>query len=196
MTLPHSGTRWSRFIFIRAADRVPHTAGRVDLVPRGPAHLARACGREHQQLERQLVDRLLARRPHRRHCGGGLTVRQRPHVRDDVALRAEYRPDPVGRVVAAEVHRNGPLQHGMEALPDGLGDDRLGVPDGREDRQHVGARDLPRRAGCRCAGRRSVEGCCATPDLLGVLPAALLLLDDAAGGVGKRGNALDTPLVG
>ena len=34
------------------------------------------------------------------------------------------------------------------------------------------------------------------PDLLGVLPAALLLLDDAAGGFGKRGNALDTPLVG
>ena len=62
--------------------------------------------------------------------------------------------------------------------------------------QHVGARDLRDRPGADAREGVPHKAVPPGPDLLGVLPAALLLLDDAAGGFGKRGNALDTPLVG
>ena len=63
---------------------------------------------------------------------GDLTVRQRPHVRHDVALRAKDWAHAVTRVVIAQIHRNGPLQHGVDPLPDVPGDGGLSVPDGRE----------------------------------------------------------------
>ena len=42
--------------------------------------------------------------------------------------RAPAQRHPVGWVVVAQAHRDGPLQHGVDPLLDGLGDDRLGVP--------------------------------------------------------------------
>ena len=78
----------------RGRDR-PHVVRRVDLVLRRQPDLSRPRGDEHQELERQLDGRQVARPPHRRRRRGDLPVRQRLPVHD-VALRAEDRPDPVG----------------------------------------------------------------------------------------------------
>ena len=76
------------------------------------------------------------------------------------------------------------------------GDDRLGVPDGREDRQHVGARDLRDRPGADAREGVALKAVPPGPDLLGILPAALLLLDHGGGGLGESGYALKAALVG
>ena len=64
------------------------------------------------------------------------------------------------------------------------------VPDGREDRQHVGAGD--RGDGHPADAREGVplKAVPPRPDLLGVLPAGPLLLDHSGGRVGKDGHAL------
>ena len=119
MAWPHSGTRWSRFIFIRAAERV-HTWSVVSI----SSHAAKRTSPERAAVSTKNSNANLSAgfsRDARTVATAAATSRcgSAPHVLDDVALRAEHRPDPVGRVVAAQVHRNGPLQHGVETLPDG-----------------------------------------------------------------------------
>ena len=111
-------------------------------------------------------------------------------MRHQRLLRAEDRPDPVAGVVAAVLHRHGPLQHRPEALahaPRGL---RLVVPEGGEDRQHVGARHVGNQA-CADAGEgvafQARQPAFRVP---AALPAGPLLVQHAAGGVGERRRLL------
>ena len=144
----------------------PHAAGRVDLVPRRQPDLAVARRRQHQKLERELHDRRRRRGADGRHSRGDLAVRQRLHVLHDLALGAQHPADPVTRVVAAELHGHGPLQHRGDPLPDHLGGRRLRVPDGgargpEQDRggQHAAVRPRTnRRANGRPTGRHSGGG--------------------------------------
>ena len=193
---PHSGTRCSRFAFIRVAGTVHNPCGRVHLVPGRQTYLRRPRRREHQQLERQFDGRRRRGCPHRLNGRGHIPVGQRPPVRHDVALGTENRQDAVARIVRPKLHGHGPFQDGPDSLAHGPGRLRLHVPYGREDLQHVRAVDLRYRP--LPDAREGVALKAAAPVLRvpPAAPAALLLLDDAAGGFGKRGNALDTPLVG
>ena len=103
----------------------PHTLSRIDLLPRGPAHLVPPRRRQHQELEGQLQDPGRIRSPYRLNGRCHLAMRQRPEVLHNVFLRAEHPPDPVAGVVGPEVHRHGPFQHPMHALADGSGRGRL-----------------------------------------------------------------------
>ena len=69
-------------------------------------------------------------------------MRQRPHVLHDVTLGTQDRVDPVTGVVDPELHRHRPLQHARMRCRKPPGGVRLRVPDGSEDLQHIGARDL------------------------------------------------------
>ncbi len=114
----------------------------------------------------------------------------------DVALGTEHRPDPVGWVVVAQVHRDGPLQHGVDPLLDGLGDDRLGVPDGGEDREHGGAGHLRDRPPADARERVAFQAASPRLRLLRGLPASPLLVDHRGRGLGEGGQPLDAALVG
>ena len=70
---------------------------------------------------------------------------QGPHVLHDVMLGSQDQADPVARVVDPKLHRHRPLQHRSDALPHPPSRLRLHVPDGSEDLQFVGARDLQDR---------------------------------------------------
>ena len=97
----------------------------------------------------------------------------------------------VARIVRSPLHRHGPLQYRPQALTHGPRRLRLDVPDRREDLQHVRAVDLGHRPLADARERVPLQA----PQLLAA-PAAALLLDDAPGGFGVRGNALRAPLVG
>ena len=64
---------------------------------------------------------------------------QRPHVLHDVMLDAEYRQEPIARVVNPVLHRHGPFQHRADAHVDAPGHGRLRVLGGRENLLHIGA---------------------------------------------------------
>ena len=87
------------------------------------------------------------------------------------SLSGRAATDSVARVVAAQFHGDGPLQHGGNLLPDRLGGRRLRVPDGGQDRQHVSAGDLGH--GPRADAREGVAGQAVppVPGFAGVPPA-------------------------
>ena len=70
----------------------PHVVRRVDLGPLRPAHLAGPRAGQHEELERQLDDRSRTRGPHRLDRRRHVAMGQRPHVLDDILLRAEDGP--------------------------------------------------------------------------------------------------------
>ena len=86
------------------------------LGPQRPAHLARAPGRQHEELERQLEGRQRARRVHRRDRRRDLGVGRRLEVANGQVVRAKHRPEPVARVIGAMLRRDGSLEHGADAL--------------------------------------------------------------------------------
>ena len=157
---PHSGNRCSRFAFHPCGAGRPHRDGRVDLVPRRQPDRAGPRRCQHQELGRELDGRLRrARRPHRLDGRGNVLVGQRQPVRHDVVLRTQDRQDPIAGVVAAQVHRYGPLQHRADALTHGAGRLRLRVPDRREDLQHVGRVDLGDWPGADAGEGVTLPGC-------------------------------------
>ena len=113
-----------------------------------------------------------------------------PHL---AQLPAEDRPDAVAGIVGAVVHRNRPIHHGADALAHAPGRMRLHVPDGREDLQHVGARDLrdrtpsDAREGIALKTAQPCSGVCR------VAPSCPLLLDDKRSGDGEGGHGLGAP---
>ena len=133
---------------------------------------------------------------HRRDRRRGLGVGQRPEVANGQIVRAEHRPEPVARVIRTMLQRDGPLQHGADALaqpPRGL---RLAVPDGLEDLQHVGGRHLG-DGPLADAGEDIVLE--APPPVAGVprvAPALPQLVPDAFGGGGEQRYALGAAAVG
>ena len=77
----------------------PYVALRVDLGPLRPADLTGSRRREHEELECELHHE---RSTQRLHCADGrrhVAMGQRPHVLDQILLRAQNRPDAVARVV-------------------------------------------------------------------------------------------------
>ena len=119
----HSGTRCPRFAFMRVRWYGPHTVGRVDLRPLGPANLAPPRRRQQEELESQLDDRSPARSPDGLNGRRHVAMRQRPHVLHGRPLRSEDRPEAVAWVVRPQLHRHGPFQHRSDALahpPGGL----------------------------------------------------------------------------
>ena len=187
---PQSGTRCSRFAFIRAA-KIVHTAPAVSI----SSHLASWTSpeprrREHQELERQLDGRLRRIRvPHRPDGCGHVLVRQRQPVRHDVALRTKHRQHPVAGIVVSQVHCDRPLQHRPDALAYGAGRLRLHRSDRREDLQHVGRVDLGDGPAADPGEGVPFE---APPPVLRVplaVPAAALLFEHALSGLGEGRNA-------
>ena len=85
----------------------PCTLVLINLCPERPSDLARACRRQHEELEGQLHDRPRPRRPHRLDRRRHLAVRQRPHVPRDLGLRTKHRTDPVAWV-AGQLAPEGP----------------------------------------------------------------------------------------
>ena len=81
------------------------------------------------------------------------------------------------------------LTHGPRRL-------RLDVPDGREDLQHVRTVDLRDRPLADARERVPLEAPQPVVRVVLAAPAAALLLDDALGRFGERGNALDASPVG
>ena len=76
----------------------------------------------------------------------GLLLEGMEHVDRLVKLRREHGPEPVAGVISPELHGDGSLQHGTDALAHEPGGLRLPMPDGREDFQHVDAGHLGNRA--------------------------------------------------
>ena len=114
---------------------------------------------------------------------------------DSVLLGAKDRADPVAGVVDPELHRHGPFQDRAQTLAHPPGGLRLPVPDGREDLEHVGARDL--RDG-HLADAREGEPPQARHPLAGVspiAPAGPLLFQHTRGGFGKGRYALGAALL-
>ncbi len=171
----------------------PHAVGRVHLGPQRPAHLTRAPGREHQELERQLEGGQRPRAVHRRR---DLGVGQRPEVADGQIVRAEHRPEPVTRVIGAMFQRHGALQHGADALaqpPRGL---RLAVPDGFEDFQHIVGRHLGDRPLADAGENIVLEAAPPVAGVARVAPALAQLVPDPLGGRGEQRYALGAAAVG
>ena len=168
----------------------------VDVGPLGPPHLAppRCC--QHQELERQLDGQRYRRCPRRPDGRRHLAMGQGPHVLHDVMLWTQDWANPVARVVDPKLHRYGPFQHRMEALAQLPGGGRLLVPDGSEDPQHVGARDLRHRHLPDPREGIPLEG----PDPVAAVrptsPPGPLLLDHTSSGFGERGYATGAPLLG
>ena len=123
-------------------------------------------------------------------------MRQGPHVLHGVMLGTQDRADPVARVVDPELHRHRPLQHRMDALPQPPGGVRLRVPDGSEDLQHVGARDLRDRHLPDAREGVPLEGQDPLAALRPTSPAGLLLFHNTRGGFGEAWHALRTTLLG
>ena len=117
---------------------------------------------------------------------------QGPHVLHNVMLWTQDRADPVGRVVDPQLHRHGPFQHRANALTEPSGRLRLRVPDGSEDLQHIGARDLRHRHLPDTWEGVPLEG---QDPLAAVRPtslAGLLLFHHMCGGFGEAWHALRT----
>ena len=84
MARRHSGTRCSRFAFIRAAGTV-HTWSVVSIsAHRAPRTSPHRCGSQHEELERQLDRLRRVRGPDGRDRRRHVPVRQRSHVPDDL----------------------------------------------------------------------------------------------------------------
>ena len=123
-------------------------------------------------------------------------MRQRPHVLHDVTLGTQDRVDPVTGVVDPELHRHRPLQYRADALPQPPGGVRLRVPDGSEDLQHVGARDLRDRHLPNAREGVPLEGQDPVAAVRPTSPAGLLLFYHTRGGFGEARYALPTTLLG
>ena len=122
---------------------------------------------------------------------------QCPHVLGTTsALRAEHRPEPVTGIIGPQFQGHGPLQHGADTLPEGLGEDRLGVPDGLEDLQHVGARHLGDGPRADAWEDVAFEAPPPVPNVPRITPALPHLVPDAFGGDGEGGHALGAAAVG
>ena len=103
-----SGTRCSRFAFMRSAGTVHASVSRSISSPPCQAYLPRARRSEHQELERQLGHGGRSRHPDRSHRLGDPCMRQRTHVSDHISLAPERCDDPVARVVGPVLHCHGP----------------------------------------------------------------------------------------
>ena len=79
---------------------------------------------------------------------------------------------------------------------DGLGHDRLGVPDGGEDREHVGAGHLRDRPPADARERVAFQAASPRLHLRGGLPPGPLLVDHRGRGLGEGGRPLDAAPVG
>ena len=123
-------------------------------------------------------------------------MRQGPHVLHDVMLWTQDRADPVARVVDPELHRHRPLQHRTEALAQPPGGLRLRVPDGGEDLQHVGARDLRHRHLPDTREGVPLEGQDPLAAVRPTSPAGALLFHHTRGGFSEARYALRTTLLG
>ena len=101
----------------------------------------------------------------------------------------------VAWVVGAHVEGDRPLQHRADALPDLPGRRRLGVPDRREDLQHVGRVDLG--DGSAADAREDVPLHAPPPvvDVPPAAPAAALLFEHAPCGFGEGRHALRAALL-
>ena len=108
----------------------------------------------------------------------------------------QHRTDPVAGVVNAELHGYGPFQDRLQALAHPPGRGRPLVPDGREDLQHVGTRNLRDR---HLADAREGEPPQARDPLAGVsriAPSGPLLFQHTRGGFGEGGDGLAASLLG
>ena len=111
-------------------------------------------------------------------------------------LRPKDRPDAVTRVVHAQLHRHGPLQHRPDALPQPPGGLRLVVPDRREDLQHVGTRYLANQAVSDPWEGVALQACQPALRVPAVAPAGPFLLYHASRGLSEGRRILSPALLG
>ena len=118
---PESGTRCSRFAFMRAAGMAQTPASRSI-----SSHVARRTSpdrrrRQHQELERPLGGNGGRGGSHGREGVRHRAVGQRPHVLDDGLLPPERLPEGIARrVVRPVAHGDRPLHHGTDPLAHSL----------------------------------------------------------------------------
>ena len=107
-----------------------------------------------------------------------------------VVLAAQHRPNAATGIVRAVVHRNRPIHHGTDTLAHAPRRMRLHVPDGREDLQHVSARDLGDRLVADAREGVALKAAQPRSAVLRITPSGLLLLDDKRGGSGEGRQGL------
>ena len=174
----------------------PDVVLRVDLGPLRPADLTGSRRREHEELEGERHHGRSPRRLHRADGRRHVAMGQRPHVLDQILLRAQDRPDAVTGVVGSQVHRHGPFHHRADAFAHPPRRRRADMPDGPQRLDHVGARHLGDRQLTHAREREPRHARHPILAVLRIAPAGLHLGPDLLGGGGEGRRALETALLG
>ena len=160
MARPFSGTRCSRFAFVRMPGTVPTIRPDVDFDPRLQPYFPGPGRRQHQELEGPFGSGPRPRCSDGRNGASYIVVRKRRHMPNDGLLTAVRLPERVaGWVIGSVLHRHCPLHDAADALlhpPRRLG---LVVPDRSQDLQRVARGNLGDRLLYQCTGGLSRFQC-------------------------------------